>query len=84
MKTYTMIKNILLTMLFLCSIHTVFSQFDSTKTISSLNISGSVDGYYRNAFKTLKENSNNFTSFTNSNQQFQLGMASAIIDYTKG
>lgn len=71
-------------MLFLCSIHTVFCQFDSTKTISSLNISGSVDGYYRNAFKTLKENSNNFTSFTNSNQQFQLGMASAKIDYTKG
>lgn len=71
-------------MLFLCNINAAFSQNDSTKKSSPLTFSGSVDGYFRNAFKTLKEENNNFTSFTNSNQQFQLGMATAKVDYTKG
>jgi hypothetical protein len=70
-------------MLFLCSINAAFSQIDSTKKNSPFTINGALDGYYRNAFNTSKDNHNNFTSFTNSNQQFQLGMASAKIDYTK-
>jgi hypothetical protein len=79
-----MLKNILVIMLFLCNIFTASSQTDSTKKNNPFSISGSVDVYYRNAFNTIKENNNNFTSFTNSNQKAQLGMASAKIDYTKG
>ena len=71
-------------MLFLCNINAVFSQTDSTEKTKPLTFSGSVDAYYRNAFNTIKENSNNFTSFTNSKQKAQLGMVSAKVDYTKG
>ena len=71
-------------MLFLCTIITASGQTDSTKKINPFTFSGSVDVYFRNAFNSIKENSNNFTSFTNSNQKTQLGMASAKVDYTKG
>ena len=40
------------------------------------------DGYYRNDFS--KQSTNNKTSFTNSNQSLQLGMASIKIDHNKG
>lgn len=40
------------------------------------------DGYYKNDFS--KQSTNNKTSFTNSNQSLQLGMASIKIDHTKG
>ncbi len=49
---------------------------DSTK---SLNISGSVDGYYRYDFSNQQ---NNFTSFTNSQSSFELGMATIKADAT--
>jgi hypothetical protein len=79
-----MIKNILVIILFLCTIITASGQTDSTKKINPFSISGSVDVYYRYAFNSIKENNNNFTSFTNTNQKAKLGMASAKIDYTKG
>jgi len=79
-----MIKNILVTLLFLCNIYTAFSQTDSTKRMNPFSVSGSVDVYFRNAFNTAKGNSNNFTSFTNSNQKAQLGMASAKLNYDNG
>ena len=60
-----------------------FSQTDSVKKMNTIGVSGSVDLYYRNAFNNAKDATNNFTSFTNSNQQIQLGMASAKIDYTR-
>jgi hypothetical protein len=47
---------------------------DSTK---SLIISGSVDGYYRHDFSNQQ---NNFTSFTNSQNSFELGMATIKAD----
>jgi hypothetical protein len=78
-----MIKNMLLSSLFLFIINTGFSQAD-TISPSSLTISGYVDANFRNAFNTKKEINNNFTSFTNANQQLQLGMASAKIDYING
>ncbi len=56
---------------------------DSSK--GSLKISGSVDVYYR--FNPGAEGSsvkNNFTSFTGSNNTFQLGMASVKAEYTHG
>jgi hypothetical protein len=47
---------------------------DSTK---SLIISGSIDGYYRHDFSNQP---NNFTSFTNSQSSFELGMATIKAD----
>jgi hypothetical protein len=49
---------------------------DSTK---SLAFSGSVDGYYRYNFAGKQ---NNYTSFTNSQNSFELGMASLRADAT--
>ncbi|OQP63443.1 hypothetical protein A3860_24170 [Niastella vici] len=61
---------------------------DSTKK-SPLNISGSVDAYYRYNFHNVKSSNNsgftnNYTSFTNSQNSFELGMASLRADYTTG
>ena len=51
---------------------------DSTK---SLTVSGSVDAYYRHNFSGAKTAPyNNFTSFTNSQSSFELGMASIRAD----
>ena len=66
-------KSILLSTLFLSILNIGFSQSDSTLP-NSITISGYVDGYFRSALNTKKEMNNNFTSFTNSNQQVQLGM----------
>ncbi|MEO6550309.1 MAG: outer membrane beta-barrel protein [Ferruginibacter sp.] len=55
---------------------------DSTKPFT---ISGSVDAYYRvGVGASGSSNLNNFTSFTNSNNSFQLGMASIKAQYTSG
>lgn len=55
---------------------------DSTKAVT---VSGSIDGYYRYNFadnNKLANNYNNYTSFTNSQKSFELGMASVRIDAT--
>jgi hypothetical protein len=58
---------------------------DSTKK-SSLNITGSADAYYRFNFHNAKDYHylNNYTSFTNSQNSFELGMASVKAEYTTG
>jgi hypothetical protein len=58
---------------------------DSTKK-SALNITGSVDAYYRYNFHNAKDSGylNNYTSFTNSHNSFELGMASIKAEYTTG
>jgi len=60
---------------------------DSTKK-SALNITGSVDAYYRYNFQNVKDTNyattNNYTSFTNSHNSFELGMASVKAEYTTG
>lgn len=59
---------------------------DSTKK-SALNITGSVDAYYRYNFNNVKDSiktTNNYTSFTNSQNSFELGMASVKAEYTTG
>lgn len=55
-------------------------------TSGTLKITGSVDGYYRYNFNNAKEvpSTNNVTSFTNSHNSFELGMASVKFDYSKG
>src|SRR4249920_1208494 len=73
-----------------CSITaiTIFSAAlaqDSTKK-GTLTISGSVDAYYRYNFENAKDSgrTNNYTSFTNSQNSFELGMASIKADYSIG
>src|SRR5438105_2303766 len=58
---------------------------DSTKK-SNLNITGSVDAYYRYNFNNAKDLkvTNNYTSFTNSQNSFELGMASLKAEHTIG
>ena len=58
---------------------------DSTKK-GNLSISGSVDAYYRYNFHNAKDSgyTNNYTSFTNSQNSFELGMASLKGDYSIG
>jgi hypothetical protein len=58
---------------------------DST-TKGNLVITGSVDAYYRFNFQNAKDSGhiNNYTSFTNSQNSFELGMASLKADYSIG
>ena len=59
------------------------AQSDSTKKATT-SFTGSVDGYYRFNFSEPKSGTNNLTSFTNSNNLFELGMASVRVDHTVG
>ncbi len=66
-----------------------YAQTDSTKpapTSPAPTITGSVDGYYRFNFSDPPANSNfnNYTSFTNSQNSFELGMASIRADHSFG
>lgn len=72
-----MLQKLLVSGIAMSLINSAFSQ-DSTKT-SSLAISGSADIYYRYDFGKTK--ANNLTSFTNSHNSFELGMASVKLDY---
>jgi hypothetical protein len=70
------------------------AQQDSTKTpppadsVTKLPppvvITGSIDGYYRFNFSNPKTGTNNYTSFTNSQSSFELGMASIRADHSFG
>jgi len=65
----------------------MFSQnTDTTSKTGNLSISGSVDAYYRYNFANAKDSgrTNNYTSYTNSQNSFELGMASLKADYTIG
>ncbi len=70
--------------LLLTTFYTALSQ-DSSKT-GKLTISGSVDAYYRYNFQNASDSghTNNYTSFTNSQNSFELGMASLKADYAVG
>lgn len=62
----------------------VFAQ-DSTQK-GNFTLSGSADVYYRHSFNDAggTGHTDNLTSFTNSSQSFELGMASLKGDYIKG
>jgi hypothetical protein len=72
-----MLRKIVASLIGLCVLNTTFAQ-DSAKT-SSLAINGSADIYYKYDFG--KSRYNNLTSFTNSHNRFELGMASLKLDY---
>ena len=66
-------------------LYTICHAQDSTKN-GSLIVTGSVDAYYRYNFQNAKDSAhtNNYTSFTNSQNSFELGMASIKADYSVG
>jgi len=57
---------------------------DSVKTPGPWVISGSADVYYRYNFNAPPGATNNYTSFTNSQSSFELGMASIRADHSFG
>lgn len=61
---------------------------DSTQTtVSKPTLSGFIDVYYRYNFNNPRkelETFNNYTSFTNSHQSFELGMASVKLEHSIG
>jgi len=59
------------------------AQTDSTKKATT-NITYSVDAYYRYDFNDAPNTTNNLTSFTNSKNSFELGMASIKADHSFG
>ena len=81
-----MLQKFLLAATALLTLNSAFAQEttlakDSTeKQTSALTISGSADMYYRYDFGKTK--TNNLTSFTNSHNSFELGMASLKFDYS--
>ncbi len=78
-------KSILSLSLILLTILSANAQSDTTKPATSSNtttFTTYIDGYYKADFAGLKEN--NKTSFTNSSNALQLGMASFKVDQTLG
>lgn len=72
-----MLQKLIVSVIAMSLINSAFSQ-DSLKT-SSLTFSGSADMYYKYDFGKTK--ANNLTSFTNSHNSFELGMASVKLNY---
>ncbi|HZH38396.1 MAG TPA: outer membrane beta-barrel protein [Flavisolibacter sp.] len=77
-----MLQKFLFAALSLTMLNTSFGQDSASTKTSALSISGSADVYYKYDFG--KSKSNNLTSFTNSHNSFELGMASVKFDYTAG
>ena len=75
-------KTILLTgkAILLCYFAT--AQANSTENDKKLEITGSADVYYKYDFAKIRQNS--LTSFTQTQNQFSLGMASVKFDYSWG
>lgn len=64
----------------------LFAQSEDGAPIGKLKISGSIDAYYRYNLANAKKVGayNNATSFTNSQNSFEIGMASIKASYAKG
>jgi hypothetical protein len=64
----------------------VIAQAQDTTKKGNLILTGSIDAYYRYNFHNAKDSmhTNNYTSFTNSQNSFELGMASLKADYIIG
>ena len=72
--------------LFISSAIFAQTETETEEPKGELQINGSVDAYYRYNFANAKSlgETNNFTSFTNSQNSIELGMASLKASYTKG
>lgn len=78
-----MLRKILTLSTAVCGCITLTAQSDSSKKATTI-ISGSVDAYYRYSFSDAPSKTNNFTSFTHSQNSFELGMASIKAEHTMG
>ena len=78
-------KKILIALAILLTAGIMYAQ-DSTSKKGNLTLTGSVDAYYRFNSHNAKDSgySNNYISFTNSHNSFELGMASIKADYAIG
>jgi len=86
-----MLRKILTSFTTVCIVYfSGFAQSDSTAVSPAVSstptITGSVDVFFRYNFDNAKEffHSNNYTSFTNSQNSFELGMASIKADHSFG
>ena len=81
-----MLRKILTSCVIVGTINSAYAQTDSVAHASPVpTITGSVDTYFRYNFENPKTGAtNNFTSFTNSQNSFQLGMASIRADHSFG
>jgi hypothetical protein len=80
-----MLKKIFATAALLPSVLCSFSQDSSTAKKSSTTLSGYIDLYYRynlNNPKKQSETFNNYTSFTNSHNSFELNMVSLKLEHS--
>ena len=90
LKTRKMVRKLFIVLVGLSSGISAMSQADSAKidttkkatAAASTTFTYSVDAYYRSDFKN--QLSNNKTSFTNSMNSFELGMASIRVDHSFG
>src|SRR3954462_1204304 len=79
-----MVQKFLVTGLALATL-SASAQDTSKVAAPAFKLSGSVDGYYRYNFHNPKTSPyNNFTSFTNSQNSFELGMASIKAEHSIG
>jgi len=78
-----MLKKISAVCLAFFGLGSAHAQTDSAKKATT-NFTGSVDAYYRYNFNDPPTGTNNYTSFTNSNNSFELGMASVRVDHNVG
>lgn len=78
-----MLKKISAVCIGILALQSVNAQSDSTKK-STTTFTGSADAYYRFSFNDAPAGTNNITSFTNSKNSFELGMASVRVDHTVG
>src|SRR6476661_5316264 len=79
-----MLRKILI--LFPAFISFIYVSAQDSSSKGTLTINGSMDAYYRYNFLNAKDSgrTNNYTSFTNSQNSFELGMASIKADYAIG
>jgi hypothetical protein len=71
---------------FLAFISFIYVKAQDSSSKGTLTITGNLDAYYRYNFLNAKDSgrTNNYTSFTNSQNSFELGMASVKADYAIG
>ena len=83
-----MVKKLLTVVMGISGTIAVIAQTDTTKKAApaaTTTLTYSVDAYYRSDFNNAaKTVSNNLTSFTNSKNSFELGMASIKVDHSFG
>lgn len=79
-----MLRKLFLSIITISSFSLANAQDSTVADAPKFAISGYVDAYYRFNFSNPKEATNNLTSFTNSQNSFELGMASVKFEHSMG